>query len=208
MRKIVKYCRTDHLSQLEIVIRTRKSAGVSGEIAVLRVDDELLIKVQPFFRNLQKLTLRCYNPKYLDPTFFEQINFPNLKILRLEQFVSHENWMQIFPNQQICTNLTEFHLKSLGCRNFHAIFQFLPNIKLLSIWQVEHFHQPPVQARRIVQAIKKNISARRGRNAANDHVHLLVNQVQYNEFKAIKNIDDIIRMTVIKSEYDIYKGLD
>lgn len=125
--------------------------------------------------------------------------FPNLRGFGygfglFKPFVIDENF-RIFSN---FTNLTEFHLKSPECINFHESFQFLPNIKVLSIWQVQHFRHPPVAVRRIVQSIRNIISERRIQHSANYHIHLIVNEGQYKEFKAVKNIDNFIHMTIVK----------
>lgn len=59
--------------------------------------------------------------------------------------------------------------------------------------------QLPVEIRRIVQIIRQTIAARRDLSSAkNDRVHLIVNETQYNEFSVIKNIENIIRLTVYK----------
>lgn len=91
------------------------------------------------------------------------------------------------------TNLSEFYLVSEKCLvNAHAIFRFLPNVKVLGIWPSTLRH-PPVEIRRIVKTIRETISKR----GSDDRVHLLVNQEQYNEFKVIKNIEKIISLSIL-----------
>lgn len=97
-------------------------------------------------------------------------------------------------------NLSELHL---CCREtseyIQEILELVPNIKLLSLLQIHLFH-PPAAVRRIAQTIERIIERRRNRFPANDCVQIVVNQHQYREFKAIKNISHKIKLSQIHSD--------
>lgn len=98
------------------------------------------------------------------------------------------------------TNLAELELGAdCDCRNVYQILQYVPNIRTFSIWQIEHMFQESVEIRRIVKSIREIIANRRNRFPANDHVHFIVSDRQYREFKAIKRIDHFIRLTIRNS---------
>lgn len=86
------------------------------------------------------------------------------------------------------------------CKDVHNVLQHVPNIKVFSIWQIEHMFQESVEIRRIVKAIKEIINHRRNRFPEYDHVRIIVSRRQYREFKAIKHIDHFIRLTINDSE--------
>lgn len=288
LRKVIKYCQADNLLELEIVIKPINNepyediqwfGNFDESWLVLDIENGLREQIQPFFRQLNRLTLCALKKTRLNPTFFAQIDLPSLRKCKIVNISTKLHWSGIFPwemctnitelrlmnfdlhddesidefdefliqipNLQVfihtngklgflpvaelllerfpnlrsfgyCdydingpafednfkilgrfTNLTEFHLKNFESMKFHKILQFLPHIKVLSIWQVKQFHQSPVESRRIVQTIKSIISARRALAPPHDRIHLLVNQWQYNDFKAIQNTDDILHMTIV-----------
>lgn len=95
-------------------------------------------------------------------------------------------------------NLTEFHLYcTVKCMNLYSIIKFVPNIKVLGLWEINRLFQPPADYRRIVHAIKQAIAARCKRFPNNnDRVHLLVDLSQYKDFKVIKNIEHFVHLTI------------
>lgn len=95
------------------------------------------------------------------------------------------------------TDLTEFHVGSYDYtpRDIHGLFQYIPNIKTFSIAEVTLF-QPPVAIRRIRRTIKELINGRRDRFPPNDRVHIIVNIQQYRDFQTLKNVNEIIKLTI------------
>lgn len=85
------------------------------------------------------------------------------------------------------------HVKPL---DIHSIIQLVPNIKILSIVEIKLF-QPPAAIRRIRQAIKEVIDRRRNRFPPNDRIEIIVDDTQYREFMVLKNIDEIIKLSVV-----------
>lgn len=93
-------------------------------------------------------------------------------------------------------NLQELHLESeKACKNFHSIFQYVPNIKEIVIWQLK-LQRLPVEIRRIFNAIKKIIETRRENSGNTNRMHFIVNRLQYNEFLVIQNVHNYIRLTL------------
>lgn len=95
-------------------------------------------------------------------------------------------------------NLTEFYLDTseCQCRNLSSVFRFVPNIKVLGMWEIGLFH-PEEDVHRFIGTIRQTITNRRDRFPSNnDRVHLFVNQEQFNILNSVENIKNIIRLTV------------
>lgn len=102
-------------------------------------------------------------------------------------------------------NIQELHLGGRGyervpCRNLHSILRFVPNIKVLAIWELNlmRVRQPPVEIRKLVKSIKEIVEDRRERFPTDDddRVHILLTNYLHNEFEVIPNVHNWIRFTV------------
>lgn len=96
------------------------------------------------------------------------------------------------------THLSEIHVAHFLApkpRDIHSIIQFVPNLKILSVVEIIFF-QPPVAVRRMKQSIERAIDRRRDRFPRNDRVHIIVNKMQYRDFMALKNVNEIIRLSI------------
>lgn len=128
--------------------------------------------------------------------------YPNLQGFGYNIYLSDADDLPIEINERFqilrkFKNLTEFHIQSDSLRGYvHNILQHTPNLKTLSIWQTKSMDRAPVEFFRTVESIKKTIANRCNHFPINDHIHLHVNQNQFNEFKALKNIENFIRLTV------------
>lgn len=97
-------------------------------------------------------------------------------------------------------HLTEYYVSGpinvrASCDIQNAI-KFVPNVKLLSLYQIHTIPQMPVVIRRIAKTIKTIIENRSNSicPTTNDCIHVIVNNGQYREFRAIKNIDNFISL--------------
>lgn len=94
------------------------------------------------------------------------------------------------------TNLTELHLGTYysACENVQNSLRFVPNIKIFGVNSLRLNHMP-VEIRRIVRSLKEIVLGRReavGNLAGGkDFVQLQMNNLQFNDFKTIKNIEFI-----------------
>lgn len=83
-----------------------------------------------------------------------------------------------------------------GSCDIQNVIKFAPNIKRLSLYQIDRIHHQPAVIRRIATSIKEVIDNRRyDSELRNNHrLHIIANQMQCQEFRAIKNVDDFIRL--------------
>lgn len=96
-------------------------------------------------------------------------------------------------------HLSELHISSSAftiSHNVHELLRFVPNIEILSLWEARQLPHLPVAIRRIERSLRKIIESRRDRFPANDRIHIIADQYQYNEFMAIKNIEQILTFSV------------
>lgn len=167
---------------------------------------------QLLFNRFKNLQVFLFNDPYSDLKEIEATadclykSFPNLKgfgcsieqILHTDSEIGDDD----FKFLEKFKHLTEFHVvghKSIKATDIQNIIKFVPNIKLLSLYQLlgPGAHQLPVVIRRIVRSIKEIVEDR------SDRLHVIVNIQQYREFRAIKNIDNYIVLEQKERNSDI-----
>lgn len=106
-------------------------------------------------------------------------------------------------------HLSEFYVSAPVCMevwcDIQNAFKFVPNLKRLSLYQIPNMPQLPVAIRRIAKPIKKLIDNRRNDRVSRSHhrVHVIVNNRQCREFRAIKNIADFISLEDVSTSNDL-----
>ncbi|XP_031635543.1 uncharacterized protein LOC116348629 [Contarinia nasturtii] len=123
--------------------------------------------------------------------------FPNLRGFG-GTATDHEMHGIVFGNAlnylQKFKNLQELHFHNgFPCENIRSVFQYVPNIRVLSIWQLE-LRKLPVECRHIANSIKEIVCARRERSPHRHVVRVEVNQHQYNEFIANQKAAEYIHL--------------
>lgn len=140
-----------------------------------------------------------FNPEPMTQDLLE--HFPNLKGLGyfLGEFVTIDNKVFIDDRFEFLArfrHLSEIHLKTgLECHDLQKIFQFVPNIKRFAISSIQ-MSQPPVQCRRIAKTLKQIVDDRRAHGFLNEFVEIIVDEIYYREFKAIKNIEKFAILSI------------
>lgn len=175
-----------------------------------------LAEFQSFLMRLKNLQVFVYMCRDCDFNFLEEITnclferFPSLKGFgcSIQKISTEDESSDRFKFLEKFKHLTELHISgSIHCKipsDVQNIIKFVPNIKLLSLYQLQNMNHLPVVIRRIGKTIKELIDARRNRFPPNDCVHIIVNDKQYREFRAIKNIDKYISLENTYVNYGIF----